>query len=90
MGAILLNKAVSEGLNKGGFWKHGHTYQVGSQLLLHALIVLSLCVKQNPLACATSLAVQKAIVDENLLENTRTQGAHLGFSLSFLILWMMC
>ncbi|KAJ7625513.1 pyridoxal phosphate-dependent transferase [Roridomyces roridus] len=31
----------------------------------------------NPLACAASLAVQKVITSENLLENCRTQGAYL-------------
>ncbi|KDQ61364.1 hypothetical protein JAAARDRAFT_45053 [Jaapia argillacea MUCL 33604] len=31
----------------------------------------------NPLSCAASLAVQKVIVSENLLENCRTQGAYL-------------
>ncbi|KAJ6513202.1 PLP-dependent transferase [Mycena sanguinolenta] len=31
----------------------------------------------NPLACAASLAVQKVIRDENLLENCRIQGAYL-------------
>ncbi|TFK57643.1 PLP-dependent transferase [Heliocybe sulcata] len=31
----------------------------------------------NPLACAASLAVQKVIIEENLLENCRTQGAYL-------------
>lgn len=31
----------------------------------------------QPLACAASLAVQKVIESENLLENIRTQGAHL-------------
>ncbi|KAK7033165.1 RING-type domain-containing protein [Favolaschia claudopus] len=31
----------------------------------------------NPLACAASLAVQKVIKDENLLENCRKQGAYL-------------
>ncbi|KAF9071607.1 hypothetical protein BDP27DRAFT_1382427 [Rhodocollybia butyracea] len=31
----------------------------------------------NPLACAASVAVQEAIVEENLLENCRTQGAYL-------------
>ncbi|KAF7308332.1 RING-type domain-containing protein [Mycena chlorophos] len=32
----------------------------------------------NPIACAASLAVQKVIASENLLENIRTQGAYLG------------
>lgn len=31
----------------------------------------------HPLACAASLAVQKVIAAENLLENARIQGAHL-------------
>lgn len=31
----------------------------------------------HPLACAASLAVQKVIVSENLLENIRTQGDYL-------------
>jgi len=31
----------------------------------------------NPLACATSLAVQKVIIEENLLENCRVQGDYL-------------
>lgn len=31
----------------------------------------------NPLACAASLAVQKTIQEENLLENCRKQGAYL-------------
>ncbi|EJF59076.1 PLP-dependent transferase [Dichomitus squalens LYAD-421 SS1] len=32
----------------------------------------------HPIACAGALAVQKVIVEENLLENILTQGAHLG------------
>ncbi|TFY68826.1 hypothetical protein EVJ58_g785 [Rhodofomes roseus] len=32
----------------------------------------------NPLACAASLAVQKVIIEENLLENARVQGEYLG------------
>lgn len=31
----------------------------------------------HPLACAASLAVQRVIKNENLLENARTQGAYL-------------
>ncbi|KAI0730609.1 PLP-dependent transferase [Earliella scabrosa] len=31
----------------------------------------------HPVACAASLAVQKALVDEKLLENVKVQGAHL-------------
>lgn len=30
------------------------------------------------MACAASLAVQKVIIEEDLLENARTQGAYLG------------
>lgn len=33
--------------------------------------------QSHPLACAASLAVQKVIVEENLLENARKQGAYL-------------
>ncbi|KAL0068120.1 hypothetical protein AAF712_004780 [Marasmius tenuissimus] len=33
--------------------------------------------QSSPLACATSIAVQKVINDENLLENCRSQGAYL-------------
>lgn len=30
IGAILMSKKVADGVrDKGGFWKHGHTYQVG-------------------------------------------------------------
>ncbi|EKM50677.1 uncharacterized protein PHACADRAFT_130094 [Phanerochaete carnosa HHB-10118-sp] len=35
----------------------------------------------HPLACAASLAVQKVIVEENLLENARKMGAHLSMLL---------
>jgi len=33
IGAILMSKKVVDGVrDQGGFWKHGHTYQVGSSL----------------------------------------------------------
>ncbi|KZT67358.1 hypothetical protein DAEQUDRAFT_673424 [Daedalea quercina L-15889] len=32
----------------------------------------------HPLACAASLAVQKVLIEENLLENARVQGEYLG------------
>lgn len=33
IGAILMSKKVVDGIrDKGGFWKHGHTYQVGLSL----------------------------------------------------------
>jgi len=37
----------------------------------------------HPVACATSLAVQKVMKEENLLENCRKQGAYLGMQHSF-------
>lgn len=38
---------------------------------------LTRCKQANPLSCAASVAVQEIIVEENLLENCRTQGAYL-------------
>jgi E3 ubiquitin-protein ligase TRIP12 len=32
----------------------------------------------HPISCAAALAVQEVVESENLLENIRTQGAHLG------------
>ena len=30
IGAVLMSRKVDDGIrNNGGFWKHGHTYQVG-------------------------------------------------------------
>lgn len=33
IGAVLMSKRVADGIrDEGGFWKHGHTYQVGFAL----------------------------------------------------------
>ncbi|KAH8832939.1 hypothetical protein DL96DRAFT_1667384 [Flagelloscypha sp. PMI_526] len=61
IGAILISPLVADGLAKGGFWKHDSHRDL----------------KQNPLAAATALAVQRAIASENLLENCKKQGAYL-------------
>lgn len=35
IGAVLMSKEVASGIrDSAGFWKHGHTYQVRSSLLL--------------------------------------------------------
>ena len=72
-----MSKRIVAGLrDASGLWKHGHTYQVSR--FSSPRISPTNYSKANPLACAASLAVQKVIKDENLLENCRIQGAHLG------------
>lgn len=52
---------------------------VSTRLTIMCIIELSTFVTQaHPLACAASLAVQKVIAGENLLENARVQGDYLG------------
>jgi len=60
IGAVLMSQKVVDGVqDKGGVWKHGHTYQA------------------HPIGCAASLAVQKVIKADRLLERCRTQGEYL-------------
>lgn len=76
IGAILMSQKVTDVIrDNGGFWKHGHTYQVWTlrSMFSHALI----SEKSHPLACAASLAVQKVIEENDLLTNCRAQGEHL-------------
>ena len=45
--------------------------------ILYAALLYLMTSQAHPLACAASLAVQKVIAEENLLENARKIGAYL-------------
>lgn len=73
-----MSAKVAQGIRgDAGFLKHGHTYQVTLLSETHPTQLMIIALQANPVACAASLAVQKAIQSENLLENTRVQGAYL-------------
>ena len=72
-----MSKKVVDGIrDKGGFWKHGHTYQVCySPRVLSDFF--SRGSQAHPIACAASLAVQKVIKADGLLELCRVRGEYL-------------
>ena len=74
-----MSKKVADGIrDTSGVWKHGHTYQVRAAVYPISLSSPTCNFSQaHPLACAASLAVQKVIVEEDLLENARKQGDYL-------------
>ncbi|KAI0924247.1 hypothetical protein AcW2_005178 [Taiwanofungus camphoratus] len=61
IGAVLMSKRVADGIRDSSAGIWKHGHTY----------------QAHPLACAASLAVQKVIAAENLLENARIQGAHL-------------
>jgi adenosylmethionine-8-amino-7-oxononanoate aminotransferase len=77
IGAILMSKKVVDGIrDKGGFWKHGHTYQVRYSPKVPPNFS-SRGSQAHPIACAASLAVQKVIKADGLLERCRVRGEYL-------------
>lgn len=71
-----MSKRIADGIrDSSGFWKHGHTYQVWCLPSPHFHVLIS-C-QAHPIACAASLAVQKVLVEEDLLANARKQGEYL-------------